>query len=228
MGYFGKFVANGCHARRSAARGFTLIELMCVITIFGIMTALSIFSVHSIMAGRQIANNAHELAGLIRTARTAAIAQNTYVAVAFSASRQGNSSVLLVATVAAKSGQLSDLQTAGQYQLLNKCAVLKDVQFASAADYINLPAVDETNNVDITDSARQLQVAVGGGRQLDFTNALVISPSGEITLTDANGTAAPIRCLGIGLQAAPASPNKPRLAAVQVAGLSGDVSVFVQ
>jgi prepilin-type N-terminal cleavage/methylation domain-containing protein len=205
-----------------SSRGFTLIELLCVVAVIGIMTSLSIFSVSSISAGKQLTNNAYELAGLLKVARTAAVAQNTYVGVGFYTTKQGNDDVLMVATLISKGGQLSDLQDPNHCQLLNKCAVLKNVQFDSQ-NYLNLSGIDEANNVDVSQSQETLQATIGGGLLQNFSNVIVITPSGEVMVNSGL-----TRCVGIGLKASPASTSKVRLAAVQVAGLSGQVSVFLQ
>jgi Tfp pilus assembly protein FimT len=187
------------------------------------MTSLSIFSVSSISAGRQLTYSVYELAGLLKVARTAAIAQNTYVGVGFYTTRQGNEDVLMVATLISNGGQLADLQDPSHCQLLSRCVVLKNVRFDDNQGYLGLSGVDEANNVDVSQSQDTLQAAIGGGRLQDFSNVIVITPGGEVMVN--SGLA---RCVGIGLRASPVSSSKVRLAAVQVAGLSGQVSVFLQ
>ncbi|MDR0534542.1 MAG: prepilin-type N-terminal cleavage/methylation domain-containing protein [Verrucomicrobiales bacterium] len=216
------------HRQLGCRRGFTLIELLCVVAVIGLMTSLSIFSVNSIAAGKQLANNAYELAGVIRMARTAAIAQNTYVGIGFYKASQGNQDVLMVATIVSKTGQLSDLQDSNRYQLLSKCAVLKNVQFDEQENYLNLSGIDEANNVDVLQSQRMVQANIGGGQSENFSNVIVINPSGAISMMNSGGSDELTRCVGIGLKASPSSASKVRLAAVQVTGLSGQISVFLQ
>jgi len=156
------------------------------------------------------------------------MAQNTYVGIGFYSTKQGGEDVMLVATVVSKTGQLSDLQDSSKYQLLSRCTALKNVLFDEQENYLNLSGVDETNNVDISQSQRTLQANIGGSQLQNFSNVLVINPSGEVSMMNSGGSDELTRCVGIGLKASPSSSSKMRLAAVQVTGLSGQVSVFLQ
>lgn len=212
--------SKGLSRRRS---GFSLIELLCVVAIMGCLLAVSTISATTTAPARLLSSNIYELAELIREARIAATTQNTYVAIGFYPYSKDGNSMLRIATVYAKSGLLSDLKN-GNFQLLSKTVVLSNVQFQNSS-YLSLSGVDVSNNMDISQSDYSFQMTVpGNATAVTFSRVIVIYPNGEMSLKQDAIT----RCLGVGLDATPLSSQKQRLAAVQVAGLSGQVSVFEQ
>ncbi|MDR1191250.1 MAG: GspH/FimT family pseudopilin [Verrucomicrobiales bacterium] len=224
----GEFGSIRSRAVRSARWGFTLIELLCVVGIIGIIGSMALMSVKGV-EGRRLVNNTYELADLLRSARATAIAQNAYVAIGFNDDRSNSSPSITIATFISKNGQSISSSTS-DYQLLSKLVVLKDVKFAAVGGYLNsqkFPDIDTINNTDVSDLTIRLEVSVSGNNQ-NFTRAIVFNPHGELMQGDT-----PVRCLGIGLQFAKTfsddnDTDEQRLGALQISGLSGNISVFLQ
>ena len=216
------FIMAGSNRNRSR-KGFSLIEVMCAISIMVLMTSVSLPSLVGIIAGNQLTNNAYALRDLIEQSRTYAITQHTYVWLGFSSSTQGGSASLVAANVAATSGLATDLQN-GNYQLVTTRAVLKNVELTTAQNYESLPGLDKSENTDAASDNFSFTLTERG-TPTTFSEVIAFGPDGEVSLPQSNGTLQLTQCVGLGLNAVPASA-KSRTAAVQVHGLSGQISVF--
>jgi prepilin-type N-terminal cleavage/methylation domain-containing protein len=67
------------HKRNANTRGFTLVELLVVMSIMIIMMALAVPSISKFKDARDVSQAVYEIAGLLEQARSYAMANNTYV-----------------------------------------------------------------------------------------------------------------------------------------------------
>lgn len=202
---------------------FSLLELLCVIAIMAAIAGISVVSVTGVVTGRVLSRNVYDLAGIIREARTAAMTQNTYIGIGFHEYDENGSPMLMIGSVAARSGLLDDLKT-DNFRPLSRGIVLQNVKFNSSG-YLALDGVDQTNNTDVSESEYSFEMVVpgNGSGPVRFTKVIIFSPNGQVNVKDSSLT----RCLGIGLASGAGSTHEgARVAAVQVAGLSGNISVF--
>ncbi len=75
--------ALGSHARRQAGRGFTLVELLVVVAIMALLMLVSVPAMRGLGGAQHFTGNVERIAGILDQARAYAVAQDTYVWVAF-------------------------------------------------------------------------------------------------------------------------------------------------
>jgi prepilin-type N-terminal cleavage/methylation domain-containing protein len=76
-------------------QGFQLLELLTVLAVLGLATALSLPQIVSAVAGQRLRSAASELVGTLRLARSEAIARSANVAVRFDPRPDGNATFTL-------------------------------------------------------------------------------------------------------------------------------------
>lgn len=218
--------------KRSGLRsrqGFSLVELMCVVAVVSVMASLAWPAVVGLVSGNRLTNNAYQLSGLVQQARATALAQHTYVWVGFySYTGQDGAPSMMVATLSGNSGLTSDLQS-NNYAMASKPAILKNVALASTGAYASLPGLDSTDNTDVASQSFTFHLNVPGYPNAPFSNVIVFGPDGQASLPQtSSGALQLVQCIGVGLNTAPNSGSHLHTAAIQVHGLSGQVSVFQQ
>jgi prepilin-type N-terminal cleavage/methylation domain-containing protein len=208
-------------------RGFSLMELMCVVAILSVLASMTWPSIVGMVSGSRLTNNAYELSGLVQQARTAALTEHSYVWLGFSTTSQNGAPALVVASVIGNSGLATDLQNS-QYQAVFKPVILKGVSLAAAQNYAAIPGL-LSPNTDVGSQTYSFQMNALGTTNVQFNDVIVFGPDGQAYLPTSSGAlgSAPVQCVGVGLNAAPAASNLHTVA-VQVHGLSGQVSVFQQ
>jgi prepilin-type N-terminal cleavage/methylation domain-containing protein len=209
--------------------GFSLVELMCVIAVVSILASVTAPSIMGLISGDQLTNNAYQLSGLVQQARTTAISEHTYVWLGFSSTTSNGAPALLAATLQINSGVATDLpSTASNYRMVSKVATLRNTSLATVSNYSSLVGVDSADNTDAGSQTFSFGVPVPGKGSATFSDWIVFGPDGQVYLP-ASGTGAissPTPCVGLGINASPS--NKIRTAALQIRGMSGQVSVFRQ
>jgi len=213
------------------------VELMCVLAIVSVMASMSWSSIVGIVSGNRLTNNAYELSGLIQQARTTALTEHTYVWLGFYSFTQNGAPALMVTSLAENSGQASILPSTSSlpnsnFQLTSQSVILKNVSIASVTNYTSpaLPGLDVADNTDVGSQAYSFPMSVPGTSNATFNNVIVFGPDGQTYLPTSTGALGsnPVLCVGIGLNSSPGTANHLHTAAVQIHGLSGQVSVFQQ
>jgi len=212
-------------------------ELMCVLAIMSVLASMSWPSIVGILSGDRLTNNAYELSGLIQQARTTAMTQHTYVWLGFYSYTQNGAPALMVASLAENSGLATVVPTTSSlpnsnFQLAGKPVILNNVSIATVSNYTNpaLPGLDVPDNTDVGSQTYSFSMSVLGIANATFNNVIAFGPDGQTYLPTTTGALGsnPVLCVGVGLTASPGSAKNLHTAAVQVHGLSGQVSVFQQ
>jgi prepilin-type N-terminal cleavage/methylation domain-containing protein len=209
-------------------RGFSLVELLCVIAIISILGSLSWPSIVGIISGDQLTNNVYQMSGLAQQARTIAMTQHTYVWLGFYSYTKDGSPAITVAMVSGNSGLSTDLLN-NNYRLSSKLVTLKNVTLAAPADYSGLPGLDTTDNTDVASQPYTFAMNIPGTALAKFGDVITFGPDGQASLTQITAVDTNfhlVQCVGLGLNLSPS--KKLRTAAIQVHGLCGEVSVFRQ
>jgi len=153
---------------------FSLIELLVVIAIISLLTTLTIPAVGSINSASKRTQFLSTFSNVLETARQYAVANNTYVWVAFG-EKDNN---LYTATVSSRSGlsqgygpaeiwnnQTINLQNADDFSLISRVVKLGEYTISSApADFSSQPG---------------FQTTAGGTGSLLLSRSVQFSPSGE-------------------------------------------------
>lgn len=181
------------------------------------LMVLVVPSISSVSQGQQFGRNVHDLAGLLRQARTTAMAQNTFIWLGFHEEVANGVPMLTVTAVSAKSGRKLDLADQN-YAPMMRPVTFQNVSF-DPSGYLSLNGIDRENNVDVSKSQYSFSQNLPGRSQVKFTPAIVFTPTGEAGIE----AAAVARCVGLGLVSGSAQK-----AAVQVSGLSGKIAVYRQ
>jgi prepilin-type N-terminal cleavage/methylation domain-containing protein len=217
----------------SSKKGFTLVELLIVIAIMAILAGLSVPALSALNRSGQAGLTFSKLSETLEQARQYAVAQNTYVWVAFSASPSslGTGTQLSIAVVASADGtdlasnwtssvgpgtnlvqvskmqtfQLTELQTPGK---VTPATILAEVG----------QAINSTAKFSIT--------LPGQNAATTFGQAIQFTPSGEARNTDG----APVDLVEFDVQPEKgpgiADPNNG--AVFQVSGLTGETRIYRQ
>lgn len=213
----------GIHNRSA----FSIIELMTVMGIIAICSALALTAVSSIGGGTSITKAGGDIASLLEQARTHAMAQNTYVWVGF---RQDDMDTLSAAVVASRNGEPQPIVTDAA---------------ASPSDVIQLGAIQRFKNIrmvvapsgagraTVGANAQLAELAIPilrfgagkGGNHREFTNQVVqFNNRGEAKI--ASGSFQKIVEIGLQASANGTVRDPNNYAAVQLGALTGSVTVF--
>jgi prepilin-type N-terminal cleavage/methylation domain-containing protein len=200
--------------RPDTRSAFSLIELLIVIAIIAVLSALALPAFNSIRNAGGLTKTANDIAGILEQARAYAMAQNTYVWVGF---RKDGADTLVVGVGASKTG--SSTPATDDVVQLGKITRFENIQLTN-----NLPANSGARpaaNVQLMDAT-------------DFVlNSGTNSFSSQVIRWDSRGEARInatqlSRLIEIGLlgSAGGIIRNASNNAAVQIGGLSGAVIVY--
>jgi len=243
------FASSAPHfARRKVCRrGFSLLELLAVMTLIGLLTAMVIPSMGSLGSAQGLTRATGDISDILKQARTYAMANNTYVYVGIcevdGAQSLGNrpqtagTGRLFVSVAASKNG-LSGIAN-GQWNALvteiNPVQRFDNVHLIEASQaQSRLPAMDagyQGGNIDVaTATALTPLSGLAHGMITTFSKVIQFSPAGSANLISDLSVAPavpPYIQLGLapshGNQAANASGN---CAGIQIDGVSGVVRAF--
>lgn len=221
-------------------KAFTLVELLAVISAMAIMAAIAVPSLMGLTSSGRMNQNLLELSGLLEEARQYALAQNTYVWVAFLSRTDSNGiKTLSVAVLASKDGidpaspaswvtnPYGDVPNA-QIGLVGKIITLRQISLLPAATLTSaqipdLPAAPAPiNGVANSSGFFNLQIP-GTSAPQAFTQALQFTPSGE-----ARNGINPVDLVELDLepQKGNAIPDQDNVAVIRVNGLTGESVIY--
>jgi prepilin-type N-terminal cleavage/methylation domain-containing protein len=232
-------------------RGFSLIELLCVVAVISILTSLVTFSVLGTKSSRDLANAAYNIQGMIEQARTYAMAENTYTWIGFfeeNPSSPGTSGVgqVVVSVVASSNGmnlatstnspllpsqylmQVSKLTKIGNVHLaaIPTASVTRPaLATASPADTYQLGTTDFPNPASNSWSFVFPLGTSASATQYKFTQIIQFNPQGDATRISDN----PTTVMELGLQPAHGSSTSSanaNFAVLQVSGIGGQVIAY--
>jgi prepilin-type N-terminal cleavage/methylation domain-containing protein len=226
-------------------RAFTLIELLVVLSIIALVTVFAVPAIVGPTSSGQMNQNLLQLSGLLERGRQYAVAQNTYVWVAFAPGTDASGrKTLTVAMLASKDGidPASPLPwTSFSYGaapsntvgLVDKIATFHQLSLSDAGTFVaaqvpNLP----TTAVPVSAAANSLAQNAGGFFDLQipgisapqaFTEAVQFTPSGE-----ARNGPNPIDLVELDLQPqkGAAALDAANIAVIRLNGLTGESEIY--
>ncbi len=238
--------ANGCN-------GFTLIEILFVVAVIvGIMSMIAP-AIDAMTQHRGVESAAYGIAGALETARTYAIANNTYTWVGFfeeDASAHSTTPAkpgignLVVSIVASKNGTLpydpNDLSAMNSESLIQLGKLLKiggvhlatfDNNAEESSNFANRPpASNDAARIGNTTAPASSQTPFhyplsDGPVRYTFTKAVQFSPRGEARVN--NSSIKPVAEFGLASARGNAlSESASNKAAVQLTGIAGNVTIY--
>lgn len=220
------------HSKTSRSRGFSLIELLSVVSVMALLGTLIVPSLSRLVMGENFTRSLITLSNSIEKAQAYAVGNNTYTIVAFSEpDAEGKVAVAIFGSRDGSPG-VSDLtKNSGAHTVLDP----RSEQTGSLV-VLERPAILEGVRLEDTlpgDSSLTLGSASTWSKNgasftykdRTYTRALQFTPGGEARISTLLPQA--VRVIAVPVKGTPANPvvNGFAASAVQVAGLTGSVSV---
>ncbi len=198
--------------------GFTMIELLVVITIMAILSILIVPASASLLASANFRSNVTVVDGILEEAYSAALARNTYVWIGFSQLSINGGGVGIVAVY---SPHEDPNDFPGNVNLLTKPVFLHNINLGNiSAAQISNPNRMTTSVGQITGANLGSFAAPIGGSSQTLSYVIKITPSGQISLSTSNKYA----WIEIGL--APLNGNGKNAAVLQMNAFTGRVATY--
>lgn len=232
---------------QSKRLGFSLTELLVVVALMGLLAAVSGPALSALNGSNRVTQTVSEVAGFLEQARQYAVAQNTYVWVAFyeDANAVGGNSVA-VAVMASNDGT-DPTSTVAQYNfgtipraltsnpppavsLIAPIRIFKQVklQDAGSLSFSTLPTMtlDPVHNSLAKNAATFSLKPPGASQAVAFSRYIQFTPSGE-----ARNYNTTIDMLEIGMQprkgsASSSASSEKNVAVLRVSGLTGLTQIY--
>lgn len=223
--------ADSCRTRpdNQIAGAFSIVELLTVMGMIALLLSMAVPAVSSILKGSQMTQALTEVSGLLEQARQYAIAQNTYVWVAFNDAPTATDAQLRVVVLASKSG--TEIPTWGMddatavtslTRLLNRVKTFKQVKWNQANTFGTAQIASLPPAIADNPGAANFTIMVPGDGAKIFDKAIEFTPSGE-----ARTSMSMAGIVEFGLQPTRGlAPDPANVAVVRVNGLTGQSAIF--
>lgn len=232
---------NTPESHSNPQNAFSLVEILCVISIFALLLSLSVTGFHSIGHSRSVSQSAADLAGTLEFARACALSRNTYVFVGIAEKPEG-----LVLALAQTRDGTSNFDAAGTWRgesNLTPVDKLRQLQQVKLSDFSNLTATSGpmaarrsvTSPASLANAGNSTvfhwPLNSSASDAVQFKKVIQFDPQGTAILQDGATTLRSIQTLEIGLTPSILTTtitdlSKGQLAAVQLDGVTGVGSVF--
>ncbi len=229
--------------RRGPRSAFTLVELLVVIAIMALLLGATLLGSRGFNSSSRFTQAVSQVAGTLNEAHAYAVAQDTYVWVAFytNAPSAGAPSVLYVGSYASNDGtdpiNWTALTVPPNLTIADSTTTLSPVSRLRSFSATQVSPVSTTYNtknppnpsagvpVDpATSPIFQTDVMINGAKTtLSSIGVIQFTPTGG-----ANVSSSPVSSVGVGLQPlkGPGVPDPDNLATIWISGLTGLVTVY--
>lgn len=197
-------------------KGFTLIELLVVIALMALLVSFSGPLVSSLNSAGSVNRSVREISSYLEQAQAYAQSNNTYVWVGFH-EKPGKPSVTIMA-VAGTTGAVTDISGASTRRALKRPQEFENLRIDRVDGLPAMPSAEDVMTSEISTFSHKV-----GADTVIFDKVIQFSPQGGVRIKPT----AISRWIQIGLQ--PMNGNTANMdnnAAVQIAGLTGQVRVF--
>ncbi len=211
-------IKSQTEVRTHLASGFSLVELLTVISIIGFLAVLSMPSISSLLRASRINTAVNALDAALQTARSHAISRNTYVWVGLRNEPSGSDAITAL-LVAGTTGESSDLAE-GSAAPLQKPIHLAGVELVERTP----PPGGEADAVDVVGAelADFDYSWIVAGRSMDFPYVIRFDPRGIASVRSETLD----KVLQLNLRPLPARSGEGNLPTLQLHAISGALANY--